>query len=407
MLRALAKDPNERYQSADEFREDLDRLEAGIPVSPETTAAATAVLAGATAATQVLSPDGTPVAPPPTAPARHPPAYPPDYGYSGPPRRKRRRWVPWLLVALFLAAAALAGWYVFSRIQDELEDSRPVAVPEVVGLDRELAVQRLEERGFEVEVEQEASAEFDAGKIARQEPRGGTEVAKGQTVTIWESTGPPKTTVPALVGLTYNEALDALNGRELDAKRTEVFSNRPVGEVVAQNPKPNTTVREGSVVTLQVSKGAELVTVPDVLQQSRSSAQGELQEAGFKVRVQEAPSDDVEAGLVSEQDPEPGVEAQKGSTVTIVLSTGPETRTVPSVLGQDSEVAIGTLQGAGFDVEVIEEETLDPANENRVLGQEPGGGSEAEPGSTVTITVGRFSLGRTGGDGDEDGGGGP
>jgi serine/threonine-protein kinase len=73
------------------------------------------------------------------------------------------------------------------------------------------------------------------------------------------------------------------------------------------------------------------------------------------------------------------------------------------VLGQDSEIAIGTLQGAGFDVEVIEEETLDPANENRVLGQDPAGGSEAEPGSTVTISVGRFSLGRTDGEGGGNG----
>ena len=177
-------------------------------------------------------------------------------------------------------------------------------------------------------------------------------MAKGQTITIWESTGPPRTNVPSVVGLTYDEALDALNERELDAKRTEVFSDRPVGEVVAQNPKANATVREGSVVTLQVSKGTELVTVPDVLQQSRSSAQGELQEAGFKVRVQEAPSDDVEAGLVSSRIPSPAVDAQKGSTVTIVLSTGPETTTVPDVRGQDRTVAVATLEQAGFDVEV-------------------------------------------------------
>ncbi|HET9546077.1 MAG TPA: protein kinase, partial [Gaiellaceae bacterium] len=125
VLRALSKDIHERYGSAEEFSADLDRVEAGLPVSPETTAAATAVLTGAdaTAATQVLRDEaGTRVMPRGTAaPARRPPTYPPDYGYE--PPRKRRRWVPWLLVLLFAAAAIAAGWYVYSRVQDELSES--------------------------------------------------------------------------------------------------------------------------------------------------------------------------------------------------------------------------------------------------------------------------------------------
>src|SRR5215213_2097353 len=121
VLRALAKNADDRYQTADEFTEDLDRVEAGIPLSPETATAATAVLTGvpATQATQVLSaPPTTPL--PPSAPRRPPPTYPPRYADEPPPRR-RRRWLPWLLVLLLLAGAAIAGWYVVTQVQDELQ----------------------------------------------------------------------------------------------------------------------------------------------------------------------------------------------------------------------------------------------------------------------------------------------
>jgi len=123
VLRALAKNPEDRYQASEEFSADLDRVEAGIPISPQTSAAATAILTGGfgTSATQVLPPAETDRQLPPTQPAaprRPPPSYPPRYDYDEPPR-KRNRFLPWLLVILLLAGAAVAGWYVYSQIQDE------------------------------------------------------------------------------------------------------------------------------------------------------------------------------------------------------------------------------------------------------------------------------------------------
>jgi len=392
VLRALAKDPHERYETAEEFSADLDRVEAGLPVSPETTAAATAVLTGlpATEATQVMAPDARTRVLPPTAapPGRRPPAYPPDYGYR--PPKKRRRWVPWLLVLLFAGLAIAAGWYVYSRVQDELQDAQPVAVPPVVGLTEELATEQLERLGFEVAVEKGASTEQPEGSVYDQDPKDGTRLAKGETVTIFVSTGFPKTEVPSVVGLPYANAVDQLQEASLEGKRKEVFSERPVGEVVGQDPKAGTSVREGSVVTLRVSKGTENVAVPDVLLQDRTSAEAELRAAGFEVSATEAPSDTVEAGRVSDQNPDPGVEAAKGSTVSIVISTGPSSVTVPNVRGQDSETAQAQLADRGFEVDVQEEETEDPTMENRVIRQDPAGGVKAEPGSTVTIWVGRF-----------------
>jgi beta-lactam-binding protein with PASTA domain/predicted Ser/Thr protein kinase len=390
VLRALAKDPLERYETADEFAADLDRVEAGLPVAPETSAAATAVLTGvaATEATQVIAPDSRTRQLPP----RRPPAYPPDYDYRG-PQRKRRRWVPWLLALLFVALAAAAGWYVFTRVQDELRDTRPVSVPSVIGQEAELARQTLEKLGFEVEEFQEASTEYQKGLVANQDPKEGTPLAKGETVTIFVSTGFPTTEVPRVVGMSYADAVDEINKAGLEVKRTDVFSEKPVGEVVGQNPKAGETVREGSVVTLRVSKGTENVPVPDVLQQTQSSAEAELRAAGFEVSVSQAPSDTTPKGLVSGQNPAPFVEAAKGSTVAITISTGPSSVTVPNVVGQDRASAQTNLRNAGFKVNVVEQATTDPTQDGRVISQNPSGGVKAAPGSTVTVYVGKLTAG--------------
>jgi eukaryotic-like serine/threonine-protein kinase len=396
VLRALAKDPHERYQTAEEFSADLDRLEAGLPVAPETSAAATAVLTGlpATAATQVIPPatGATRVATrAPTAPPRRP-VYPPDYEYGAPPPRKKRRWVPWLVALLFAAAAAAAGWYVYTQIQDELQEAKPVGVPEVVGLTEAQAIEKIEELGLVPEVERGPSAEQPAGRVFEQEPRSGTDVARGETVLIRVSTGPPLTTVPNVVGRQYEDALDELDQASLSARRVQVFSDRPPGEVVAQRPRPGAEVREGSTVRLSVSKGQELVTVPDVLLQSEAEARAELQANGLEAAVSTAASDDVEAGLVASQDPAPGTEAQKGATVNIVVSEGPETATVPTVTGQDRDSAVAQLANAGFDVSEQTEDVTDPALADVVLDQNPAGGVKTEPGSTVTIVIGRLVI---------------
>jgi serine/threonine-protein kinase len=389
VLRSLAKDPHERYEVAEQFSADLDRVEAGLPVAPETAAAATMILAGE-GVTQVIQPaDGTQVLPPrPVPPARRPPSYPPDYGYRPPP--KRRRWVPWVVALLFVAAAAAAGWYLYSRIQDELADSKPVAVPLVEGLLEEEAVTQLEKAGFVVKIERGADPKVEPGRVAAQNPKNGTRLPKGEEVTILVSTGAPKTTVPALAGLSYEDAVDALTTAGLKAKRVDRFSNQPVGTVISQDPKPDTTVVEGSTVEVRVSKGTESATVPDVLNQDEASARAELQAAGFKVSVTETPSDTIPEGNVASQNPGAGATADKGSTVTIAISTGPASVTVPNVLGETEEDAQNELEFRGFNVVVTHQDTSDPNEHGKVLDQNPSGGVKVEPGSTVRIFVGQL-----------------
>jgi serine/threonine-protein kinase len=153
-------------------------------------------------------------------------------------------------------------------------------------------------------------------------------------------------------------------------------------------------------VTLRVSKGIETAVVPDVLDQSEQSARQELQAEGFEVQVNQAPSDETEEGLISAQDPNPGVEAPVSSTVTITVSTGPEQVEVPNVVGEEEDSARQILGDAGFQVQVEEEPTTDSDEDGIVFDQDPDGGTQADRGSTVTIFVARFVGGGGGGEGD-------
>ena len=393
VLRALAKDPADRYQTAEEFIEDLERFEAGLPISRATSTAATALLAGVAAgeATELLSESPTRVVAPPPPPQtpRRPPTYPPASPYDEPPRR-RRRWVPWLLVALLIAAAALAGWWAYDQIQEQLEESAPVGVPLVEGIERDRAIEQIEEAGLEAEVEEQPSTEVEEGIVIEQSPKEGTQVTKGSTVTITVSSGPREVEVPELVGLTYEEALDALNEVNLEPRRVEVFSQKPPGQVVNQDPKQGEQVDEGTEVEVRVSKGVRQVEVPSVLGQSESSARTELEDAGFEVAVTQAPSDDTDEGLVSSQSPSAGTEAGQGSTVSITISTGPQLVTVPDVIGETLSSARAQIRDEGLRPSTSCEEVIDPGQLGIILQQNPGGGSQASPGSTVTIVVGRL-----------------
>jgi beta-lactam-binding protein with PASTA domain/tRNA A-37 threonylcarbamoyl transferase component Bud32 len=394
VLRALAKNPEDRYQASEEFSADLDRVEAGIPIAPATSAAATAILSGGfeTSATQVIPPTETDRHLPltqPAAPRRPPPTYPPRYRYDEPPR-KRNRFLPWLLVILLLAGAAVAGWYVYTQIQDELRSTQ-VAVPNVIGLERKLAVKKIEDEGFQADVQTGVGTAEDRGKVIDQNPDGGTRIEKGSTVRILVSVGPEQVEVPGVVGKPLDEATQTLANAGFRWTTKRVFSpDAPEGEVTKQNPKPGEQAEKGATIALTVSKGQELAAVPDVLQQTRQSAESELRSAGFVAEAVPVDSDSPQ-GLVVAQDPDPGTERPKGETVQISVSNGPQTATVPDVLDQDQASAESELQAAGFKVRVVKQDTADPTQDGVVMDQSPAPGLEAQPGSRVTIVVGRFS----------------
>jgi serine/threonine-protein kinase len=193
--------------------------------------------------------------------------------------------------------------------------------------------------------------------------------------------------VPRLVGSTEAEARDKLEAVGLELGEVTQASSDEVepGLIISQDPEPSAAADEGSSVDVVVSSGLERVTVPNVVGDSVGPATDELEGLRLQVRVERRAGGE-ERDIVLETDPEAGAEARVGDTVTLIVSEGPVE--VPDVVGQDEASAREELAGADFQVQVID----DPGAEEEagiVTSQTPEGGSSAQPGATVIITVSR------------------
>jgi eukaryotic-like serine/threonine-protein kinase len=379
VLRALAKNPDDRFQTADEMDAELARVADGGSVTTITADAATAVLSGTSLAA---------AAPTAITPPRTPTRRPSTYRYQEPPPRKRPIW-PWLLAILGVAAALIAGWFAYDRIQESLSEG-PVAVPHVEGIQEANAVRLIEQAGLEPVVRRQPHATIEEGDVYDQDPAQGSRVDRESPVEILVSTGPPTVAVPELVGESRDDAISELSARGLKRNVVEVFSQEDEGTVVAQNPPPGTRVDVGSTVRINVSQGVKPVGVPSVVGETFESASSQLQAQGFAVARRDVDSDEPE-GIVVRQDPAGGAQATRGSTVTLSVSRGPTESTIPDVTSRDEASAQVALEDAGFRVAVQDEETDDPNSDGIVLNQDPPGNSTAPQGSVVTIFVGRFT----------------
>jgi eukaryotic-like serine/threonine-protein kinase len=378
VLRALAKEPEQRYQSAEEMDADLARVARGLTVSDETEAAATMVLAGAgiAAQTTVMRPTR-----PLTAPTRVEEFY--DYDQ---PVRRRPVW-PWLLALGLILSAAVAGWYVWTQIQDQLNQSKPVNVPLVRGLSEDAAKIQLDTVGLRSKTVFKPSLTVDRGVVISQNPAAGDRTAKGNAVTIVVSNGKPKTTVPDIVGSNVADAVAALTQAHLKYKVFEINSPKEANSVIAVQPGSGAVVLWNTEVRLNVSKGPKPVAVPSLVGQPYENATSALQGAGFAVKKQDVDSDQPK-GTVVASDPPAGTAVAPGSIVTLSVSKGPKSAAIPDVTSYSEADATATLQGAGFGVQVTKNPTTDPALDGVVISQTPAGGSQAKPGTKVTILVG-------------------
>ena len=394
VLRALAKDPEDRYQTAEEMDADLARIQRGLAVSSETADAATAVLAGAgiSGAPTIIAPRPTQVAPP-QPPARTPPAG--YYGYEGPPRRSRSIW-PWLLALLLLIAAGFAGWFAYGKITDQLNANKPVAVPYVVGLKQAQAVAKIKDKELKARIIKHSSETFPAGTVTAQSPDGGEKTDKGNFVRLTVSTGKAKTTIPDVVGKSQSEAVAALTAAHLKVTVFHVYSSETPDTVTAQDPPAGSRVFTNTSVRINVSQGAKQIEIPNVVGQPYASARSTLLAAGLNVSKSMVDSNQPADTVVS-QSPNAGTKVGSGTTVTLNVSRGSTATTpVPDVRNQDEPTAQALLQGSGFKVNVVRQTVNDPSEQGIVLDQQPGGGTDAPAGSTVTIFVGRYSPTTTG-----------
>src|SRR3954451_12446419 len=390
VTRALAKDPDDRYQNAEEMDADLERFLRGATVSPVTEEAATQIMRlpaidqpySATAATMIAPPSSrrTAVLPPPP---------PPVYYDLDEPIHRRQMW-PWFAALFFVCVAAIGGWLLYSQISHKLASNAPVAVQNYMYITEQLARQKIKDDGFEPRVTHHFSRTTQTGLVFHQSPAAGTRLAKGSPISILVSTGLPKVVVPDYVGKSQTEAAGDLARKGLKMKTRTVPSSKPAGTITAQDPPGGTKVEVNTVVTINVAEGPKPVAVPTVIGQPIDQASSTLQGLGFRVATTFVASNQP-AHTLPTQAPSAGQSAGKGSVVSLTVSKGPKTSTVPDVSSLDVGTATSTVASSGFKPKVVYQDVTDPSFDGTVLSQDPGGGTEAKPGTVVTLTVGRIA----------------
>jgi serine/threonine-protein kinase len=386
VTRALAKDPDDRFQTAEEMEAELARIADGGSVSPRTAEAATAIISGAAAAA------ATAITRPGTAARRPGVPYPPTptddrYAYEEPPSR-RPIW-PWLLTLLLLVLAGGGAIYAYDQIQDRFSANEPVAVPLVEGQRRLIAEDRIREQGLQPRTRYEFSDDVPVGLVISQSPDAGDKIERGNAVRITVSFGREKVVVPDVRGKDEAEAVAELTEAGLRANPVEINSEQEVDTVIAQEPRPGAKVAKSTRIRINVSSGPKPIAVPSVLGQAVESATSTLQAAGFSVARKDV-DDEQAAGIVIAQNPEGGTAIARGSRVTLTVSKGPKTTAVPSVDGLDRALAEQTLKQSGFKVKVVEEPVDDASFDGIVLSQDPAADTQAKPGILVTVVVGTF-----------------
>jgi serine/threonine-protein kinase len=196
-------------------------------------------------------------------------------------------------------------------------------IPDVRNLPAKQALQALNQAGFNVSQDLQPSLVIQRGLAIKTSPPKDTLVDRGSDVRLLVSSGPPKVTLPSVVGQDEAAATGTLTDLGLKVTRELAFSTVPKGQVISQAPPATTSVDKGSRVTITVSKGPEKVDLPDTVGETKDQARADLRAAGFKVRAVQQESPDQPRGTVLRQSPAGGGQAVKGSTVTIYVAIPP------------------------------------------------------------------------------------
>ncbi|MGO3088994.1 MAG: protein kinase domain-containing protein [Galactobacter sp.] len=234
----------------------------------------------------------------------------------------KKRAAIWLAIILIVAALlGGAGWYFGSG------PGGKVLIPDLRGSSASQATADLSDQGLSVKEKKVFDEAVDNGKVVGTDPEAGEHIRKFTPLTVLVSKGPHLYAVPNVVGMTEEQATSSLEKAKLKAGTiTEDYNESvEVGKVVRQSEETGATFRAGTTVSLVLSKGPAPVNVPDLNNLDADAAQALLSAAGLdSEQGEDVFSDDVEAGRVAEQTPEPGSSDEKGATITWHLSKGPE-----------------------------------------------------------------------------------
>src|SRR5450830_1346302 len=391
-LKALAKDRNDRYSSAAEFRADLESAARGGRVAAPPVSAF-AVGAGASGpATQVMSPAAA-TASTQIVPAGASPWAPTTPGATGvlpqsyrtedePPPRKR--WLLWTLVAIaVLAIGGMVALLAANSNKTQVPDT--VKVPTVANLAEADARSKLAGADLMFDRQAEASPTVTAGNVTRTDPPEGTAVAKKSSVKVWISTGPDSVKLTDLAGLTQDQARSQLKDLGLAVGNVTPVDDpaQPQGKVISTTPPAGSPVMANSAVNLSISSGN--VQLPDLVGKTRTEAQGiltTLHLTGSFTNVESTNAPD----SVLAQDRPPGL-IQQGSTVGLSIAIAPTTVTIPDgLVGQTYDAAVKQLQALGLQASENQVQSAD-YGPGLVTSSNPNKGAKVVPGSTVILNV--------------------
>jgi serine/threonine-protein kinase len=315
---------------------------------------------------------------------------------------------PWVVAAI---SALLIGLIIWGLLRDNT-----VEVPNVVGANLDGAITKLSGEGFNVGDVNRVKRDVPVNQVVNQDPVGEADrdcavfgwFCSDPDVNLTVSGGPGQVEVPDVTGQPREEAEQAMDEAGLGVTvETRNSSEVPVDLVIETDPSAGESVRRGSEVTLIVSSGPGQVAVPAVVGQTRSAAEQQLSAEGLESSASEETSDRP-AGEVISQSPDAGTEVDPGSTVELVVSKGPEpvaTVDVPNVVGLSRSDAVAQITGLGLSPSVEERSTDIEPQDDRVIDQNPGGGTTVNANTRIVLIVGVFQS--TDGTGDSGGVGSP
>jgi len=378
ILTALAKDPNARYQTADEMRADLLRFRRGEEVlgGPQTAqvvemptaAVASVAAAGAGGAGTTGSTPATPRQAP----------------------RGRNKGVVATVAVLIGILILVIGGLLISRFSSK-GGTAEVEVPSVIGIQEPPATITLQQRGFKVRVDRLPSTR-PKGEVFGQDPQAGTRLNEGETVLLRVSAGEGSVKIPNVADKLAEDArLDLEAAGFTVTTKEEASDTITAGNAVRTDPAGGRSVPVDTPITLYVSTGKPKVTVPSVVGDTLNDALVKLQGAGLTPQTTRQSSATVPIDSVISSDPAAGSTVPKGSVVKLVISSGPAPTAIPNVVGQTPSAATAALEAAGFNVLVQNTASID-AQSGKVVSQSPGAGTAAAAGTTVTIQVGTGGI---------------